>query len=83
MYEHGRGVTQDDVKAAAEKLACTEVVLVNIGVTKPFIKDAHWTYFYDEDICFARLSYPSNFSPNVAPNVRARAYMHERWQQPS
>ena len=74
----------EDVKAAAEKLACTEVVLVNIGVTKPFIKDAHWTYFYDEDICFARLSYPSNFSPNVAPKgcsaLQAEVYFSKKWK---
>ncbi|WP_199803324.1 protoporphyrinogen/coproporphyrinogen oxidase [Erythrobacter rubeus] len=73
-----------DVVEAAGKLACTEVVLVNIGVSKPHVRDDHWTYFYDEDIAFARLSYPSNFSPNVAPKgctaLQAEVYFSDKWK---
>lgn len=73
-----------DVLDAAAKLACTEVVLVNIGVSKPHVRDDHWTYFYDEDIVFARLSYPSNFSPNVAPEgctaLQAEVYFSDKWK---
>jgi len=74
----------DDVREAAAKLACTEVVLVNVGVSKPHVRDDHWTYFYDEDIAFARLSYPSNFSPNVAPKgctaLQAEVYFSDKWK---
>ncbi|QIG55311.1 NAD(P)-binding protein [Altererythrobacter sp. BO-6] len=73
-----------DVVDAAGKLACTEVILVNIGVSKPKVRDDHWTYFYDEDIVFARLSYPSNFSPNVAPKgcvaLQAEVYFSDKWK---
>lgn len=73
-----------DVREAAARLACTEVVLVNIGVSKPHVRDDHWTYFYDEDIAFARLSYPSNFSPNVAPRgcsaLQAEVYFSDKWK---
>ncbi len=74
----------DDVKLAASKLACTEVVLVNVGVTKPHVRDAHWTYFYDDEIAFTRLSYPSNFSPNVAPKgcsaLQAEVYFSPKYK---
>jgi len=73
-----------DVLEAAAKLACTEVVLVNVGVSKPHVRDDHWTYFYDEDIAFTRLSYPSNFSPNVAPKgcsaLQAEVYFSDKWK---
>lgn len=73
-----------DVLEAVQKLACTEVVLVNIGVAKPHVRDDHWTYFYDADIPFARLSYPSNFSPNVAPAgcsaLQAEVYFSPKWK---
>ena len=74
----------DDVLAAAARLACSEVVLVNIGVRKPHVRDEHWTYFYDEDIAFARLSYPANFSPFVAPKgcsaLQAEVYFSSKWK---
>jgi len=73
-----------DVVEAAQKLACTEVVLVNIGVSKPHVRDNHWTYFYDAEIPFARLSYLSNFSPNVAPKgcsaLQAEVYFSPKWK---
>ena len=76
--------TPPDVLEAAARLACTEVVLVNIGVTKPHVRDDHWTYFYDEDIVFARLSYPSNFSGKVAPEgcsaLQAEVYFSDKWK---
>ena len=43
---------------AAASLACSEVVLVNLGVARPDISKTHITYFYDEDIVFSRLSFP-------------------------
>ncbi len=73
-----------DVVDAAQLLACSQVVLVNIGLKRPFVSDANWTYFYDDDICFARLSFPSNFSPNLTPqgcsSVQAEVYFSEKWK---
>ena len=73
-----------DVCDAAALLACSEVVLVNIGVNRPHIVDDHWTYFYDQEIAFARLSYPSNFSPNIAPKgcsaIQAEVYFSSKWK---
>ena len=33
-------------------------------------RDWHWTYFYDDDFCFSRISFPHMF----APNERARRH---------
>jgi protoporphyrinogen oxidase len=45
---------------------------------------AQWTYFYDSDICFARLSYPPHFSPTLAPkgcgSIQAEIYFSEKWR---
>jgi protoporphyrinogen oxidase len=57
----------NDVLEASQKLACTNVVLVNLGVNRPDLIDANWTYFYDRDIIFSRLSTPHLQSPNNVP----------------
>ncbi|NBC11405.1 MAG: NAD(P)-binding protein [Planctomycetes bacterium] len=74
----------DDVRDAAAKLSCSQVVIVNVGINRPDISPAHWTYFYDEDICFARLSFPKNLSPHTVPDgcsaVQAEVYFSEKWK---
>lgn len=42
--------TPTEVLEAAAKLACTEVVIVNLVINRPDLLDAHWTYIYDEEI---------------------------------
>lgn len=59
--------TPSDVLDASQKLACSTAVVVNLGVNRPDLLDAHWTYFYDRDICFVRLSTPHLQSPNNVP----------------
>lgn len=59
--------TPADVVAAAQKLACSTAVIVNLGINRPDLLDAHWTYFYDRDICFTRVSTPDRQSPNNVP----------------
>jgi protoporphyrinogen oxidase len=56
------------VREAAEKLVCTSLVLVNVGVprTEGF-PSAHWMYFYDEELSFSRGHFPHLLSPNNAP----------------
>ncbi len=57
----------ESVVEAAEKLVCTSLVLVNVGVnrTEDFPLGA-WIYFYDEDVLFTRATVPHRFSPHVA-----------------
>jgi protoporphyrinogen oxidase len=59
--------TPQDVRDAAAALACTTCVIVNIGINRSDISDWHWTYFYDQDICFSRVSFPHLLSPHNAP----------------
>lgn len=57
----------ESVIEAAQKLVCTSLVLVNVGVkrTEGF-PDGCWIYFYDEDVLFTRATVPHRFSPHVA-----------------
>jgi protoporphyrinogen oxidase len=78
-----RGVPQD-VLDAASRLACSTCVLVNVGVDRNDLSDAHITYFYDDDICFTRLSFPHMLSPsNVPPgagSIQAEVYFSDKYK---
>jgi len=73
-----------DVVEAAGRLACSTLVLVNIGVNRQDLSDAHMTYFYDEDICFARLGFPHMLSATNAPagagSIQAEVYFSEKYK---
>jgi len=73
-----------DVVDASRRLACSTCVLVNVGVNRPDLSQAHMTYFYDEDICFTRLGFPHMLSPkNVPPgtgNIQAEVYFSEKYR---
>ena len=57
------------VAEAAKRLTCTSLVLVNVGIERDEgFPDAHWMYFYDEDIIFAHSNFPHRFSPNNVPS---------------
>lgn len=57
------------IKEAAEKLVCTSLVLVNVGIEHPTsLPNAHWMYFYDEEVIFARGNCPHLLSPDNAPS---------------
>src|SRR5205823_8756022 len=43
------------------------LVLVNVGVEHPGRLDAHWIYVYDEDVVFARASFPHRLSEHNVP----------------
>jgi len=72
------------VVEASERLACTEALIVNLGVGRPDLVDAHWTYFYDEDVTFTRLSTPHMQSPaNVPPgcgSLQAECYFSPKYR---
>lgn len=76
--------TPSDVLDASQKLACSTAVVVNLGVNRPDLLDAHWTYFYDRDICFVRLSTPRLQSPNNVPpgasSLQAEIYFSKKYR---
>jgi protoporphyrinogen oxidase len=78
-----RGVPQD-ILDASRRLACSTCVLVNVGVDRNNLSDAHITYFYDEDICFTRLSFPHMLSAsNVPPgagSIQAEIYFSDKYK---
>ena len=73
-----------EVVAAAQKLAVSRAVIVNIGVKREDITRAHWTYFYDADIAFARLSFPHLLSPKTVPPgcgaIQAEVYFSDKYR---
>jgi protoporphyrinogen oxidase len=73
-----------EVLEAAARLACTEVVIINLVVNRPNLIDAHWTYIYDQDIFFTRLSTPHLQSPhNVPPgcgSLQAECYYSKKYR---
>jgi len=73
-----------DLKAAARELACTQCVVVNLGINRPNLSTAHWTYIYDLDICFARLSFPHKFSIKMVPegcsSIQVEIYFSSKYR---
>ena len=76
--------TPQHVLDAASRLSCSEVVIVSLGIDRPDLVDAHWSYFYDHDIFFARLSTPHLQSPhNVPPgcgSLQAECYFSKKYK---
>jgi protoporphyrinogen oxidase len=57
-----------DVRSAAEKLMCTSIRCVNLGVDRADVGVGHWVYFYDHEVPFFRVSFPSKLAPANAPD---------------
>jgi len=76
--------TPPDVLDAARRLACSTCVLVNVGVDREDLSKAHMSYFYDEDICFTRLSFPHMLSarnvPRGAGSIQAEVYFSAKYR---
>jgi protoporphyrinogen oxidase len=76
--------TPEDVRDAARRLACSTCVLVNVGVDRQDLSSAHMTYFYDDDICFTRLSFPHMLSANNVPpgagSIQAEVYFSSKYK---
>lgn len=72
------------VRDAAAKPACTEAVIVSLGIDRADLINAHWTYFYDRDIFFTRLSTPHLQSPHNVPagcgSLQAECYYSRRYR---
>ena len=73
-----------EVLEAAAKLTCSELVIVNLVVDRADLIDAHWTYFYDSDIFFTRLSTPHLQSPHNVPagcgSLQAECYYSKKYR---
>jgi protoporphyrinogen oxidase len=73
-----------DVLDASRRLACSTCVLVNVGVDRKDLSDAHISYFYDEDICFTRLGFPHMLSATNAPpgtgSIQAELYFSDKYK---
>ena len=71
-----------EVIEASQTLAATNMVLVNVGVDREGVGDT-WTYFYDQDIVFTRVSYPGQLSPNMVPpghgSFQAEIYFSDKY----
>jgi protoporphyrinogen oxidase len=76
--------TPRHVREAADKLACTTVVLVNLGVDREDLSKASWTYFYDEEFPFSRVSFPRTFSPRTCPpgtgSIQCEVYFSRKYR---
>ena len=74
----------DAVRAAASQLACTTCITVNVGLTRDDFTPATWTYFYDEDLVFTRLSFPHKMSPETCPpgcgSIQAECYYSNKYR---
>jgi protoporphyrinogen oxidase len=73
-----------DVTDAAQRLSFTSAVMVNLGLARDDISDAHISYVYDEDVIFPRLNFPHLLSAgNVPPgagSIQAELYYSDRYR---
>jgi protoporphyrinogen oxidase len=73
-----------DVVEAVRRLACTQCVLVNIGVNREDLSASQMTYIYDEDLCFSRIGFPHMLSSKNAPqgtgNIQAEVYFSKKYK---
>ena len=69
---------------AARQLAFTTAVIVNVGVDRQELSEAHLTYFYDPDVVFSRLNFPHMLSANNAPpgagSIQAEIYFSDKYR---
>jgi protoporphyrinogen oxidase len=73
-----------DVLDAARRLSFTTAVIVNVGVDRADLSEAHLSYFYDPEIVFSRLNFPHMLSPHTVPPgagaIQAEIYFSDRYR---
>jgi protoporphyrinogen oxidase len=73
-----------DVLAAAERLACSSCVLVNLGLKRDDFATTQISYFYDLDIIFPRISFPHLMSAGNAPagcgSIQVEIYFSKKYR---
>lgn len=60
-----------DAKKAAENLACSELLLLNIEVDEVTNRPEDWIYVYDEDKYCTRINFTEKLSKNNAPDSKS------------
>ena len=59
-------------------------MIVSLGIDRADLIDAHWSYFYDRDVFFTRLSTPHLQSPNNVPpgcgSLQAECYYSKKYR---
>jgi protoporphyrinogen oxidase len=74
----------EEVREAADRLACSTCVIVNVGVDREDLSPSHWRYIYDEDIASVRLSHPHMFSEATTPpghgSIQVEVYYSEKYK---
>ena len=56
-----------EVKEAAGSLKVQSLIVVMLGINKDKLNDLSWLYISDKAVLTHRISFPSNYSPCVAP----------------
>jgi len=72
-----------EIQLAAEKLAFTSCVVVNIAVNRKNLSQAHQTYFYDHNIIFSKVTFPGMFSkncPGECGTIQAEIYFSKKYK---
>lgn len=59
------------VREAVGNLKYNSLVTVGIGVDTPKLNNFSWLYIPDKEVLTHRVSFPSNYSPYVAPNGKS------------
>ena len=76
--------TPPAVLAAAERLACSSCVLVNLGLPRDDVASVHISYFYDLDVIFPRVSYPHLMSAGNSPagcgGIQCEIYFSKKYR---
>ncbi len=74
----------ENIQDAVLKLACSTCVIVNIGVGRTDISKAHWSYFYDDNVIFTRLSFPhmqaESNTPDGCGSIQAEIYFSKKYK---
>ena len=72
------------VLAAGARLSSSSAVMVNLGVDREDVSEAHVSYVYDDDVIFPRLNFPHLLSPNNVPpgtsSIQVELYFSERYR---
>lgn len=61
----------EGVIEAVDNLKFNSLITVGIGIDRPKINDFSWLYIPDKDVLTHRVSFPSNYSPYVAPKGKS------------
>ena len=74
----------EEVLEAVSRLACSICVCVSVGIDRSDISPAQWSYFYDQEISFTRISMPHLLSPKTGPegtgSIQCEVYFSDKYK---